>query len=70
MTGSAVVAMPGELSGELGMNQAAVWLGEYGYVAGTPSGEAINLQKSALSGLSGASGTSVVFEKRAYTAVN
>lgn len=68
--GSAVVAMPGELSGELGMSQAAVWLGEYGYVAGTPSGEAINLQKSALSGLSGASGTSVVFEQRAYTAVN
>ena len=52
------------------MSQAAVWLGEYGYVAGTATGEAINLQKTALHGLSGASGTSVVLGRRAYTAVN
>ena len=68
--GSAIMALPGDLSGELGLREAAIWLSEYGYVVGTASGEAINVQKSALSGLSGASGTSVVFEQRAYTAVN
>ena len=68
--GSATLALPGDLSGELGMSELAVWLSEYGYVAGTAAGEAINLQKTALHGLSGASGSSVVFGQRAYTAVN
>ena len=67
--GSATLALPGDLSGELGMSELAVWLSEYGYVAGTATGEAINLQKTALHGLSGASGSSVVFGQRAYTAV-
>ena len=68
--GSATLALPGDLGGELGMSELAVWLSEYGYVAGTATGEAINLQKTAIHGLSGASGTSVVLGRRAYTAVN
>ena len=68
--GSALLALPGELSGELGQSALALWLSEYGYAAGTADGDAFNVQKSALAGLSGASGTSVVLGQRAYTSVN
>ena len=68
--GSAMLVLPGELSGELGQSALALWLSEYGYVAGTADGSAFNVQKSALAGLSGASGTTVVLGQRAYTAVN
>lgn len=68
--GSAILAKPGDLSGELGMVAMALWLSEFGYVAGTADGSAIQVQKSALHGLSGAFGSTVVFGQRAYTAVN
>lgn len=57
----------GELSG--GGGTVALWLAENGYVVGTGEGGLAELHAGVLSGITGQSGTSVVFERRALTAV-
>lgn len=46
-----------------------VWLAENGYVAGTASGQLVELQARNLSGITGTAGTSVVLDKRILTVV-
>ena len=69
--GSAILASPDALGGDLtaGGSDAAVWLAENGYVAGTASGALVELQAGVLKGITGRSGTSVVFGRRLLTAV-
>lgn len=69
--GSAILASPDALGGDLtaGGSDAAVWLAENGYVAGTASGALVELQAGVLKGITGRAGTSVVFGRRLLTAV-
>lgn len=69
--GSAILmdsdAVGAELSG--GGGAVAMWLAENGYVIGTNEGATVELQAGVMSGIAGQAGTSVVFERRAITAV-
>lgn len=69
--GSAILVDADTLGGELsqGGGATAVWLAENGYVAGTATGQVIELQAGALRGIAGQSGTSVVLDRRLLTAV-
>jgi hypothetical protein len=67
--GSAVLAELGQMPDELGNRTAALWLSEFGYVAGSADGEANPVQKSCLAGISASRGSTVVTGQRAYTAV-
>lgn len=69
--GSAVLVTSDALSAELSQGvAAAVWLAENGYVAGTASGSVVELHAGVLRGISGVSGTSVVFARRMLTSVS
>lgn len=69
--GSAILVDSDTLGGELsqGGGATAIWLAENGYVAGTATGQVIELQAGALRGIAGQSGTSVVLDRRLLTAV-
>lgn len=69
--GSAILVEADILGGELsqGGGATAVWLAENGYVAGTATGQLIELNAGALRGIAGQSGTSVVLDRRLLTAV-
>lgn len=69
--GSAILVDADTLGGELsqGGGATAVWLADNGYVAGTASGQVVELQAGALRGIAGQSGTSVVLDRRLLTAV-
>lgn len=69
---SAVQLHADEIDAEIAQGGAAtvLWLAENGYVAGTASGAIIELQKRAMSGIAAKSGTSVVLDKRVFTAVS
>jgi len=69
--GSAILVDSDTIGGELsqGGGATAIWLAENGYVAGTGSGQVVELQAGALRGIAGQSGTSVVLDRRLLTAV-
>lgn len=69
--GSAILVDADTIGGELsqGGGATAIWLAENGYVAGTGSGQVVELQAGALRGIAGQSGTSVVLDRRLLTAV-
>lgn len=69
--GSAIEIDAETLGAELSQGGAAsaLWLAANGYVVGTASGQVIELHAGQLKGISGSSGTSVVLDRRLFTAV-
>lgn len=69
--GSAILAEADQLGGDMSQGGAAtaVWLAANGYVAGTASGQLVELHAGTLRGITGRSGTSVVLDRRIITAV-
>lgn len=69
--GSAILVKADALGGEMsqGGSATAVWLAENGYVAGTASGQMVELHAGALRGIIGQAGTSVVLDRRIVTIV-
>ena len=69
--GSAIMVDADTLGGELsqGGGSTAVWLADNGYVAGTSSGQVVELQAGVLRGIVGSSGASVALDRRLLTVV-
>ena len=69
--GSAILVRADALGGDMSQGGAAtaVWLAENGYVAGTASGQLVELQAGVLRGIIGQAGTSVMLDRRIVTVI-
>lgn len=70
--GTALLVEAAVVGGELaqGGGSVALWLAENGHVAGTPSGELVELHGRRMSGITAQAGASVVLGQRVFTAVS
>jgi hypothetical protein len=69
--GSAILVDSDTVGSDLsqGGGGTAIWLAENGYVAGTQSGQVVEVQAGVMGGIAARAGTSVVFDRRMLTAV-
>lgn len=71
VAGSSIQVLADTIGGELSQGGSAtvLWLAENGYVAGTASGEVVEMQTGVMKGITAENGTSVVLDRRVITAV-
>lgn len=71
VAGSSIQVLADTIGGELSQGGSAtvLWLAENGYVAGTASGQVIEMQAGVMKGITAENGTSVVLDRRVLTAV-
>lgn len=69
--GSAIIVPADAIGGDLsqGGSPTVIWLADNGYVAGTSSGQVVELHSGVMRGIAANMGTSVVLDRRLYTAV-
>lgn len=71
VAGSSIQVLADTIGGELSQGGSAtvLWLAENGYVAGTASGQVVEMQTGVMKGITAENGTSVVLDRRVLTAV-
>ena len=71
VAGSSIQVLADTIGGELSQGGSAtvLWLAENGYVAGTASGQVVEMQAGVMKGITAENGTSVVLDRRVLTAV-
>lgn len=71
VAGSSIQVLADTIGGELSQGGSAtvLWLAENGYVAGTASGQVVEMQAGVMKGIAAENGTSVVLDRRVLTAV-
>ena len=71
VAGSSIQVLADTIGGELSQGGSAtvLWLAENGYVAGTASGQVVEMQTGVMKGITAENGTSVVLDRRVFTAV-
>lgn len=71
VAGSSIQVLADTIGGDLSQGGSAtvLWLAENGYVAGTASGQVVEMQTGVMKGITAENGTSVVLDRRVLTAV-
>lgn len=71
VAGSSIQVLADMIGGDLSQGGSAtvLWLAENGYVAGTATGQVVEMQAGVMKGITAENGTSVVLDRRVLTAV-